>query len=145
MIPQIRIAQANELGRVLAAYRNWSYGRGIAPDDTTWIAEAEGELIGVVRIAPERSTLVLRGMRIAEPWQRRGIGSRMLNTIAGWLDGNECYCVPYSHLLDFYGQVGFVEITPSAAPDFLTARLAEYRRQALSVIIMKRLPPVGIF
>ena len=137
----IRIAQSHELGQVLAAYRAWGYGAGIAPDDITWVAEAAGELVGTVRIAPESGTLVLRGMQIAEPWRGHAIGRRMLSTVTSWLDGRECYCVPYAHLAGFYGRAGFVELALSAAPPFLAARLTEYRRRALKVIIMKRPAP----
>ena len=78
-------------------------------------------------------------MRIAEKWRRRGIGSQMLRFLDAWLGNRECYCVPYAHLVEFYGQIAFVEIAPAAAPPFLADRLAEYRRQALNVTIMVRL------
>jgi len=134
----IQIAQSSDLSRVIAAYETWGYRRGVAPGDTVWMAEAEGELIGVVRIAPENGTLVLRGMRIAEPWRRQGIGSAMLRVLEARLGKRECFCVPYSHLIEFYGQIGFVEMTASAAPAFLADRLAEYKRSGLDVTIMKR-------
>jgi hypothetical protein len=71
----IRIARSNDISRIATAYSEWRYGGGITPADTAWLADAAGELIGVVRVAPEHGTLVLRGMRIAEQWQRRGIGN----------------------------------------------------------------------
>ena len=74
----IMIARSNDISRITAAYSEWGYGGGIMPADTAWVAEAAGELIGVVRVAPEHGTLVLRGMRIAEHWQRLGIGTRLL-------------------------------------------------------------------
>ena len=107
--------------------------------DTAWLAEIADELIGIVRIAPENGTLVLRGMRIAEQWRRRGIGSRMLRVLAAWLGNRECYCVPYVHLVEFYQQIGFIEIATAATPSFLAERQAEYRRRALNVTIMVRL------
>jgi GNAT superfamily N-acetyltransferase len=134
----IRIARFDEIGRISAAYSEWGYGAGIAPNDTAWLSEVAGALIGVVRVAPEHGTLVLRGMRIAERWRRLGIGSRMLTAVASWLNGRECYCVPYAHLVHFYGQIGFVEISPDAAPAFLSSRVAEYKRRSLSVLVMVR-------
>ena len=134
----IRMAHSNDLSRMLAAYQAWDYGGGIALDDTAWLAEVGEELIGVVRIAPESGALVLRGMRIAEQWRGRGVGSQMLHIVAAWLGKRECYCVPYAHLVDFYGQIGFVEIAPAAAPSFLVSRLEEYSRRGLNVTIMAR-------
>jgi N-acetylglutamate synthase-like GNAT family acetyltransferase len=135
----IRIARFNDIGRIATAYSAWGYGGGITPDDTAWVAEAADELIGVVRVAPEHGILVLRGMRIADQWQRRGIGSRLLTSVGSWLDeARICYCVPYTHLVHFYGQIGFVEIAADAAPTFLSSRVAEYKRRSLDVLIMMR-------
>jgi GNAT superfamily N-acetyltransferase len=80
-------------------------------------------------------------MRIAEPWQRRGLGTRMLHVIAKWLAHRDCYCVPYSHLTGFYSQIGFAKITPEAAPPFLAARLKDYKNQGLDVTLTARLTP----
>ena len=134
----IRVARFDDISRIAAAYLEWGYGAGIAPDDTAWLAEIAGELIGVVRVAPEQGTLVLRGMRIAEQWRQLGIGTRMLNAVASWLDGRKCYCVPYAHLVHFYGQIGFVEIATAGAPTFLGSRVTEYERRSLDVVIMVR-------
>jgi N-acetylglutamate synthase-like GNAT family acetyltransferase len=137
----IRVAQASDLNRIITAYETWGYKRGVAPVDTVWIAEAAGDLIGVVRIAPENGTLVLRGMRIGGIWQRQGIGSALLRVLAEWLGDRECFCVPYTHLIEFYGQIGFVELESGAAPAFLSDRLAEYKNSGLDVTIMRRFPP----
>jgi GNAT superfamily N-acetyltransferase len=132
----VRIARSDEIGRISAAYSEWGYGGGITPADTAWLAEAAGELIGVVRVAPEHGTLVLRGMRIAEEWRGLGVGTRMLTAVGSWLGDRKCYCVPYAHLVHFYGQIGFVEIDPADAPSFLSSRVAEYKQRSLDVLIM---------
>jgi GNAT superfamily N-acetyltransferase len=134
----IRIARPDDISRITAAYLEWGYGGGIASGDTAWLAEMAGDLIGIVRVAPEHGTWVLRGMRIAEQWRQLGIGTRMLNAVASWLNGRECYCVPYAHLVHFYGQIEFVEIAAAAAPAFLGDRVAEYKRRSLDVLIMVR-------
>jgi N-acetylglutamate synthase-like GNAT family acetyltransferase len=136
---EIRIGQTSDTNRILSLYENLGYRQGIAPDDTVWIAEASGEPIGIVRIAPEFGVLVLRGMRIAEPWRRCGLGTQMLRVVEAWLDGRDCYCVPYSHLPGFYGQIGFKEITPETVPPFLAARLTDYKLHGLDVTLMARL------
>ncbi len=134
----VQIARPTDLNWILAAYNSWNYQGGVGPDDTAWMAKLGDELIGVVRIVPEKNTLVLRGMRVAEPWRRRGVGSQMLRAIATWLGKRECYCIPYVHLVEFYGQIGFVEIVSTSAPSFLVERLAEYQRRAPNVTIMAR-------
>ena len=74
-------------------------------------------------------------MRVAERWRRCGLGTQLLRVVDSWLDGRDCYCVPYSHLPGFYGQIGFKEITPESAPPFL----AEYKLQDLDVALMARI------
>jgi GNAT superfamily N-acetyltransferase len=136
----IRIADSSDSDRILAAYERWKYKGGVGRTDTVWIAENTDELIGAVRIVPEHGTLVLRGMRIADPWRSQGIGSQMLSFMAAWLGERECYCIPYVHLVKFYARAGFVEVAPASAPSFLAERMADYRRRGLNVTIMCRCP-----
>lgn len=140
---QIRIARPDENSRVLAVYAALGYRRTIDSADTVWLAETAEEAVGIVRVAAEQGTLVLRGMRIAEHARRSGLGTRMLQVIAEWLDGRECYCVPYPHLVGFYGQIGFADIEPAAAPMFLAERLSAYRRGGEDVILMRRGETLG--
>jgi GNAT superfamily N-acetyltransferase len=135
---QIRIARSDEYSRVLTVYAALGYRRTIDPADTVWLAESAQDAVGIVRVAEEEGTLVLRGMRVAEHARRQRSGTRMLEAIAEWLGDRECYCVPYSHLAGFYGQIGFVPLEPAAAPAFLSERLAEYRRNGQEVILMRR-------
>ena len=126
-----------------AVYAVLGYRRTIDPADTVWLAEAAEGAVGIVRVAAEQGTLVLRGMRIAEHARRQRLGTRMLHAIAEWLRDRECYCVPYPHLQGFYGQIGFVVIDPTAAPAFLAERLANYRRSGEDVILMRRRQTLG--
>lgn len=141
MTAEIRIAQTSDRKQIQSVYESLGYRRGTAPCDTVWIAEVSGEPVGIVRIATEFGVLVLRGMRIAEPWQRRGLGTRMLHVVAEWLDAQPCYCVPYAHLVGFYSQIGFAETAQETAPPFLAARLTDYKHQGLDVTLMARLNP----
>jgi GNAT superfamily N-acetyltransferase len=139
---QIRIARPDEHSRVLSVYAALGYRRTIDPADTVWLATKAEDAVGIVRIAAEHGTLVLRGMRIAEQARRQRVGTRMLQAIVEWLGDRECYCVPYPHLVGFYGQIGFAALEPAAAPVFLAERLADYRRSGEEVILMRR-PPGG--
>ncbi len=140
---QIRIARPGEYSRILAVYAALGYGRMIDPADTVWLAETVEEAVGIVRVAAEQGTLVLRGMRVAEYARRQRLGTRMLHAIAEWLRDRECYCVPYPHLVGFYGQIGFAVIEPAAAPMFLAERLANYQRSGEDVILMRRRETLG--
>jgi hypothetical protein len=62
----VRMAGADDISRIAAAYAAWGYGGGITHHDTAWVAEMGGEVVGTVRVAPEHGTFVLRGMQIAE-------------------------------------------------------------------------------
>ena len=128
---------------MLAVYAALGYRRTIDSADTVWLAETAEEAVGIVRVAAEQGTLVLRGMRIAEHARRSGSGTRMLEAIAEWLENRECYCVPYPHLVGFYGQIGFAVIDPAAAPMFLAERLADYQRSGEDVILMRRGETLG--
>ena len=133
---QIRIARADEYSRVLSVYTVLGYRRTIDPADTVWLAENAEGAVGIVRVAAAQGTLVLRGMRIAESARRQRLGTRMLQAIAEWLGDRECYCVPYPHLVDFYGQIGFVVRDLAIAPAFLAERVAEYWRSGQEAILM---------
>lgn len=140
---QIRIARPDEYNRVLTVYAALGYRRSVDPADTVWIAETIEEAVGIVRVAAEQGTLVLRGMRVTAHAQRQRLGTRMLRAIAEWLENRECYCVPYPHLVGFYGQIGFAVIEPAAAPIFLAERLANYQRSGEDVILMRRRETLG--
>jgi GNAT superfamily N-acetyltransferase len=123
---------------VLSVYTAAGYRRKVDPADTVWLAENADGAVGIVRIAAEQGTLVLRGMRIAEHARRQRLGTRMLQAIEKWLGDRECYCVPYPHLVEFYGQIGFTVLEPSLAPAFLAKRVEEYRRSGQEAILMRR-------
>lgn len=135
----IRVAQPQDFECINAFYRLDGYDSPIDPEDVIVLAEDRNQLCGAVRLLAEEDVLVLRGMRVAMPFQRQGIGTKMLEAVGHLLGSRECYCIPYPYLRDFYAQIGFQEIEPSLAPDFLAKRLALYRQQlGLNVIIMRR-------
>lgn len=138
---QIRTAQPQEFEQVATFYRSHNYLPEIDRADLFVVAERDGALCGAVRLCEECDVLVLRGMRVAQAVQRRGIGTQLLETVAALIGGRDCYCVPHRYLWRFYAQIGFEEIEPCRAPPFLQQRWTEYQREYnLDVIIMHRLP-----
>ncbi len=134
----IRIADPADYPRIAAAYQDWGYRGGVAPNDTLYIVERRGELIGAVRRTFENGVTMLRGMYIAPAEQRQGLGLKLLREFIADLNGAECYCVPYSHLQNFYAQAGFTPVTGSEVPGFLLERIRAYRASGLDVMVMRR-------
>lgn len=138
----IRIGGAEDHPRARAAYEAWDYHGGILPEDTVFLAERGGELVGIVRLTVEHGERMLRGMWIKPDERRTGVGSQLLRALVAELRGEECACVPFSHLVGFYGQGGFVEQAEETAPAFLRERIAGYRSEGRSVTFMRR-PPMA--
>jgi predicted GNAT family N-acyltransferase len=77
-------------------------------------------------------------MQIKMTHRGKGTGTLMLKFLKENIDMKDCYCIPFKHLKIFYGQIGFEEISPGKAPDFLVERLEKYLAGGLDVIIMKK-------
>jgi GNAT superfamily N-acetyltransferase len=140
MLIEIRHATAEDISRAVNFYAERRYGGGIRPEDSVLLAEHDGELVGIVRLTAEEDVVVLRGMQVHPRFQRQGIGKRLLATVAQELDGRGCFCIPYAHLVGFYGGIGFRAIEPAKAPTFLRLRLERYqdRGDGNEYLIMRR-------
>ncbi len=140
MLIEVRRARAEDVARALNFYAESHYGGGIGPEDAVLLAEHGSELVGIVRLAAEEGVVVLRGMRVRSGFQRRGIGKRLLASVVQELAGRDCFCIPYAHLVAFYGGIGFQVIQPAHAPNFLQLRLERYhsRGDGKKYLIMRR-------
>jgi len=140
MLIEIRRAMAEDISRVVNFYAERRYGGEIRPEDAMLLAECDGELVGIVRLAAEEGVMVLRGMQVHPRFQRKGIGKKLLATVLQDLDGRDCFCIPYAHLAGFYGGIGFQVIEPATAPSFLRLRLERYqnRGDGKEYLIMRR-------
>ena len=98
----IRVATSGDRSRVEALYAELGYRRGVDAADRLVLAEADGHLIGVVRLAREHGTTVLRGMRVLPAHQRRGVGSALLVAVAAELGPAACHAqIRANHHLTF--------------------------------------------
>jgi GNAT superfamily N-acetyltransferase len=135
---RIRAAAATEIGLVRAKYAEWHYDGAVTAQETVLLAECAEALLGMVRQTYEHGTVMLRGMQVDPAARGTGIGTALLQAFVARLGGRECYCLPYSHLMNFYGKQGFEPCAPTAAPPFLRQRLQQYRARGLDVVIMRR-------
>lgn len=135
---EVRLAQASELPRINTAYTGLGYTGKVTPADTVFVAEREHEIVGLVRRTHEHGVTMLRGMYVVAQAQRQGIGSDLLAHFVTHLNGQDCYCVPYTHLVGFYSSEGFQVLPPGQAPGFLAERLVQYRHDGGDVLLMWR-------
>jgi N-acetylglutamate synthase-like GNAT family acetyltransferase len=129
-----------DLADIAALYAEAGYGAAIDAADKILVARADGELAGVVRLCTEEGVAVLRGLQVRAGFQRQGIGSRLLAACGPWLSLREAFCLPYTHLVDFYAAAGFVLVSSEALPGFLARRLDSYLAKGQQVLAMRRHP-----
>lgn len=119
-------------------YQQAGYLRAVSKEDDVYYAEKNGQKLGVVRVSNEHGYPVLRGMQILESYRGRGIGSELLEFLQESIGPEPMFCIPNDHLVNFYGKIGFSEIEPGDAPEFLAERLNGYLLNGLKVLIMMR-------
>jgi len=139
----VRVAGPSDLRDVGLLYSICGYRGGVDAADTTFMARWQGDLIGAVRICTENEVIVLRGMHVLPAFQRQGAGTQLLAATVPWLDGGVSYCLPYSHLVRFYGSASFEPASPDNLPHFLRERLAAYLARGQSIIAMSRPRPAS--
>ena len=141
-LPNVHILQAlpDETREIQDFYTSVGYPGAVDSSDIIIIARYETKLIGVVRLAYEENTQVLRGMHVAALYQKQGIGYALLQGLNYHLnDDQPCFCLPHVWLEDFYGSIGFVKTSPESVPRFLQLRLDHYKKTEFpDLIVMKR-------
>jgi len=128
-----------EVKRIQSFYQECGYDSPLEATDLILLVEDDEEIKAAVRLCYEERVVVLRGMQVRDGCQRQGIGTLLLDYARVVLGGDQCFCIPYTHLEGFYRQVGFSRIDLAAAPAFLRERYGLYRsRLGLDVILMRR-------
>lgn len=139
---QIDLREGPEVASLVDSFYelNGSSGRARS-GDLFFLAMVGGGLIGCVRYCVENETPMLRTMRVHQDYRRQGVGRALLTCFAAYLDARgvrNVYCLPYPHLEDFYGMIGFIRVSPDDAPEFLQQRLRAYDPGGTQYICMKR-------
>lgn len=68
-------------------------------------------------------------MLVHEDHREKGVGKILLQEFESYLikkNIQDTFCIPYTHLENFYSLVGFKTIDPQEAPDFLYKRFLSY-------------------
>lgn len=112
-------------------------------EDTFFILIKSGTVIGTVRHCFEYEVSLLRSMQVHPDFRGKKLGASLLKAFEKFLMDQRIattYCLPFSHLLTFYSQIGFQSISEKSSPLFLQSRLADYRKQHpdKSFSLMKR-------
>jgi len=124
-----------------ALYERNGSGSRARDQDTFFIAWLADQPVGCVRYCIEECTHMLRSMMIDEPYRRLGIGRRLLGQFAEHLERHQIrntYCLPFSHLQNFYASIGFQKVPECDIPPFLVTRLKEYEVSHAIYICMRR-------
>ena len=137
-MPIIRVTDGQDKARIDAFYASEGRRTQVGLSETFVVAEANGCLVGVVRLCEEEGHCVLRTMRVQAAFRGKGFGRRMLQAFASLVAGRDCYCLPFDHLTQFYGQIGFRSIPPASAPLHLRERLAANRSKGEKMLVMLR-------
>lgn len=123
------ISAQHILNEISEFYQTHSRSAEIAAEEELVVAYADQKFIGSVRLCNEDGVYTVRTMQVAESYQRRGLGLEILNRLrqrVEELNLTEVYCIPYSHLEEFYGNIGFKKIEAHQAPKFLQERITTY-------------------
>jgi N-acetylglutamate synthase-like GNAT family acetyltransferase len=133
-------AKPHDTEDIKVFYSQCGYGGGLSEQDLILVTHLEAKIVGVVRLCPDTGFFVLRGMQILAPFQRQGIGIKLLQACTEQLVDQVCYCIPWQHLQSFYQKAGFQEVSPVGVPVLLRKRLNDYISRGMNVILMCRLP-----
>jgi N-acetylglutamate synthase-like GNAT family acetyltransferase len=139
---QIELREGRDVAKLVDSFYEFNGSSGRArPDDLFFLAMSEDSLLGCVRYCVESTTPMLRTMQVHRDHRRQRIGLSLLTRFAEYLDAGDIrnvYCLPYPHLENFYGRVGFARVSPVDAPAFLQERLRVYDPSGTLYICMRR-------
>ena len=119
-------------------YERVGYTGGIQDSDVVCLERQGHAVVGVVKLCKEEGVLVLRGLFVSEDLRGTGVGTRLLRAVSKTIGNQECWCIPYRYLSDFYSTVGFARCRESEAPAFLVERCGKYVSKGMDVVLMKR-------
>jgi GNAT superfamily N-acetyltransferase len=139
---QVTVEQVEPLSLPLVNrfYKQCRYSAKAGRGETVFVIKVDGSIAGAVRLTPKADNyFFLRSMCIDPEWRRQGLGKQLLTGITPFLNGINCYCYPFSHLLAFYGEAGFVHIEEEGALMWIQQPYQRYCQQGRDIKIMIRM------
>ncbi|WP_281558387.1 GNAT family N-acetyltransferase [Thalassomonas sp. RHCl1] len=106
--------------------------------ERAFIATFDNKIVGAVKVESNQGVSILRGMYLDKAFQGNGLGTAFIKHIEPILNETVSYCMPFSHLADFYGKIGFKIVSPESYPPFLADRYKGYENQGYQIIAMCR-------
>ncbi|MDY0135868.1 MAG: GNAT family N-acetyltransferase [Thiomicrospira sp.] len=96
-------------------------------DEHVWVAQRDGELVGVARLVPCEQACWLRGLYILPNHRQKGIASALITQLQHHTHAN-LYAFAQPTLQHFYQQLGFILITPDNLSANLHRRFMTYQQ-----------------
>ncbi len=119
-------------------YQQVGYHSCWGEHERAFCLQADKQIKGSVKVESIHGVSILRGMYLANELHGQGYGSKLLRHIEPLLNQTISYCLPFSHLTDFYNQIRFYPINPQQLSEFLQVRFAEYQKDGYDIVAMKR-------
>jgi len=119
-------------------YRTMEYHSGWSDNEQAYCFLANNVVKGCVKVENIHGIRMLRGMYLEKNLQSKGFGTLLIKHIEPALNEATSYCLPFAHLSEFYGQIGFEKIPCESLPDFLITRFKKYQEMGHKIIAMKR-------
>lgn len=113
-------------------HSNWSHV------EKAFIATHKGKIIGSVKVENLNGISILRGMYISSDFQSKKLGTKLIKFIEPTLNKTVSYCMPFSHLKNFYAQIGFRKVCLNIYPEYLRQRYLGYENDGYIIIPMVR-------
>ncbi|MCC6278936.1 MAG: GNAT family N-acetyltransferase [Oligoflexia bacterium] len=143
---QIRIANDAEIPWINERYNEIKFIPSESNKDLTLVAEFRGHKAGVGRLTKISETEgELGGIYVFPEFRGHGIARKLVDSLISRSPYHTLYCLPFSHLRDFYEEMGFRDPHPtekSQIPEKVLNKqnwcTTEYKDQ--TPVLMRKLP-----
>ena len=105
--------------------------------EVIYVATQGTKLVAALRLSPSSDDYLLRSMCVSAELRQQGIGSYLLRQIQTRLNTIECYCFPYSYLVNFYNSAGFTLVDIDSAPEAIRDKFRRYLNNGKDIVLMK--------
>ena len=120
----VRRARTDEIAWANERYAEIDFVPSSA-DARQWVAEVEGQRVGLGRLVPVGSgDEELGGIYVLPAWRGRGIAEAVVGELVRCRAGGRLFCLPFERLAGFYGRFGFRPVTTEPVPRPIAAKHA---------------------